>query len=1126
MTFTIMRRSLTLFAFGLLAAMTAAAQRNHGQWAARMTAQYTRQHAAAVEWAARHGKPVRFTDPAGRVFVLDHLDATGHPVYLVTLNQASAVTTNVVQLRPGGSAGINLFGKDMTVGVFDGGKVGVHQELDNRVLSREGDQLSEHATHVTGTLIASGINADARGMAPMGEALTYTFENDIAKMALVAGPDAHSLLVSNHSYGTSVGWQNEGNSWTWMGSPLISNDEDFRSGFYGPRTASIDSLAHRSPFYTIVWAAGNDRADTGSGGHPADCNGGTGFDCIIPEAVAKNVITVGAVEAVSNYAGPSSVAMSFFSSWGPTDDGRIKPDVTGDGVDVFSLSSAAADSYTTMSGTSMATPNVSGSLLLMQELYGRLHGGKRMWSSTLKALAIHTAKEAGTAPGPDYRFGWGLLDVAAGADFLLKENGKDFQLTEGTLTDGQVIQIPLTPAAGKRIKITLAWNDVPGTPVPPALDPVNLMLVNDLDIRLADDKGLVFQPWILDPGNPAQPATTGDNFRDNVEQIVVDLPSQRPHQLQLSHKGKLPLAGQPYSLLITYERATPAPTFYWVKDSGIWSDTAHWSLASGGASAHTLPGAQDQVIVDEHSFSNKNQTIALDKDVSITTLRWIYSDSSSMDFAGHQLTVDHDFTIATNSFHTASSGRVNIVNGGEANAQYASMANVSLQFSSGDSRLTGTWELDTLAVLAGTLDAKAVALNAAFVDFSSATSKSIALDRSALRLSKGMRVQSALTAITTAAATLESVGTSTVLNWGGVLWQGRVTATADTTEFSGLNTIQHLTTAAVVRLTSNHHIDTLLMDPGARLELAGQSNQFVGEASWQGTSVDSIRIIGLGAATIQFTGNHKYCFDYLSVVGVNAGGVGISNAGLHSLVQNGAGWLTIDCSEVMFPDFAVQYPCDHGRTLFTDRSEGPVTAWSWNFGDPASSDNTSQEQNPVHSFTRTGDFNVTLTVSNAVAEQQVTRVVTVRANTILDNRIQYNATSLFSSVAVPTYQWYVDGQLLNNTSRSLGYHGDIGSYLVVASDGTCNRPSDLLVITGLEALPEDFQLYPNPAGSSVQVEGTRGEGKIAVWDALGQMAGEFSASGPLDVSAYPPGIYVVEWVFQGKAHRKRLLVQH
>ena len=87
--------------------------------------------------------------------------------------------------------------------------------------------------------------------------------------------------------------------------------------------------------------------------------------------------------------------MSAYSSWGPTDDGRIKPDLVGTGDAILSSSANGDDAYSTLTGTSVSAPNVAGSLLLLQEFYARQTYGFTMRAATLKGLVLHTANEAG-----------------------------------------------------------------------------------------------------------------------------------------------------------------------------------------------------------------------------------------------------------------------------------------------------------------------------------------------------------------------------------------------------------------------------------------------------------------------------------------------------------------------------------------------------------------------------------------------------------------------------------------------------------------------------------------------------------------------------------------------------------
>ena len=207
-------------------------------------------------------------------------------------------------------------------------------------------------------------------------------------------------------------------------------------------------------------------AGTSTQPHPADRP--AGYDCLPLHSVAKNILTVGAVDDLPGgytpLAGPGQVSMAPFSSWGPTDDGRIKPDLVANGVLLLSTWIDEYSPYAVASGTSMASPNVTGSLLLLQEHFADLHGaGNFMRGATLKAIAIQTADEAGRADGPDYEFGWGLLNTRKAAELISDAYvGVDHQIIEGTLINGTTDSIPVNVSSGNSIiRATLVWMDPP-----------------------------------------------------------------------------------------------------------------------------------------------------------------------------------------------------------------------------------------------------------------------------------------------------------------------------------------------------------------------------------------------------------------------------------------------------------------------------------------------------------------------------------------------------------------------------------------------------------------------------------------------------------------------------------------
>ncbi len=497
----------------------------------------------------------------------------GVPEYYTTNNAAAAISTGTNHVQAGGRTHLNLEGEGMIIGEWDAGAVLLdHQELIGRVLQKDGaTSVHNHAVHVAGTMIATGVRPEAKGMAPRAFLWAHDWTNDSGEMAQAA---AEGLLISNHSYGSLAGWANGDWSGTqgmhWWGDISISEEEDWKFGFYDNRAAQWDQIAYLAPYYLIVKSAGNNRNDNHTGPHfvwdpeiedwiesndfRQPDGGPNGYDCLPTYSNAKNILTVGAVRTVTGgYSQPSDVLMSNFSSWGPTNDGRIKPDLVGDGVGLFSPNGNGIASYNNSSGTSMSGPNVAGSLLLIQELHEKLHD-EFMWSSSLRGLAIHTVDETGISEGPDYSFGWGLLNTERAAEFLL--NPMYNQMHQEVITSGDTLEYTIFGNGIDPVKTTLCWTDPAATPLQPSLNDPTLRLINDLDMRIiaisGQDSGMVYMPWILDPANPSAAATTGDNFRDNVEVITAGVLPQGEYIVRITHKGsQLEEGQQHFSLMIS-----------------------------------------------------------------------------------------------------------------------------------------------------------------------------------------------------------------------------------------------------------------------------------------------------------------------------------------------------------------------------------------------------------------------------------------------------------------------------------------------------------------------------------------------------------------------------------------------
>lgn len=450
---------------------------------------------------------------------------------------------------------------------------------DTRFTNMDGTgTIGDHSTHVSGLMISRGNQNNAIGMAFNAELQGRNATMHLTELSEIwtNNDNQDDIFTSNHSYGPNPGWRFEsyptgiyptydsngvfiGNSqvpagtWiTWGGDELISGTEDHTFGRYTDAlSGEIDSIVYAEDSLLPVWAAGNDRGDQfTTQSHFEFSNtlgediltaqvrtrdgGNDGFDTMPPDSVAKNILTIGSVEDVTGGFSPgTSVSISAFSSFGPTDDGRIKPDVCANGDLV---ESAAYDdpndpndnAYAIFSGTSQAAPSVAGSLGLVAELMRRYRGDAYQPSaSLLKGLMIHTADDILNA-GPDYKSGWGLLNATSAANLVRQSEethqGQNVRMV--TVANGSSVNIPVVATGGEPLKVTVVSTDPKGTATgAPLLDNDTKMLVNDFSLIVSDGIS-TYHPFSLDKDNPDALATTnGPNDKDNVEQVIVATPT-------------------------------------------------------------------------------------------------------------------------------------------------------------------------------------------------------------------------------------------------------------------------------------------------------------------------------------------------------------------------------------------------------------------------------------------------------------------------------------------------------------------------------------------------------------------------------------------------------------------------
>jgi hypothetical protein len=369
--------------------------------------------------------------PVGYLRTMADRDDVGYvhanfKMYPLLDHSANAIYANVMW-----SSGITGGPWDLTVADtgIDGSHPNLHEEWE-MVVHDNGqfdprydddpastDDFHGHGTHIAGIILSndSTYQGVAYGMRDMIDA---KFGYDTTD-TLGGGDWGDFMEVTDWAIQTA-------------GADILSlsfGGPGFTNGNSGPPRfidAVIDDLG-----VPIAVAAGNDGPGAGTVGIPAD---------------AFNILAVGSINDGNSDSRVGDI-LSGFSSRGPLDDGRIKPDVVAPGQNIISANQnwESANDFVTMSGTSMAAPHVAAALLLMMNYTD----DPTLFPAVYKALMINHAEGWG-ATSPNNATGWGYIDMDKTLTWM------DYHI-EGTVNDGLRYRF-YQGSASAGDKATLVWH--------------------------------------------------------------------------------------------------------------------------------------------------------------------------------------------------------------------------------------------------------------------------------------------------------------------------------------------------------------------------------------------------------------------------------------------------------------------------------------------------------------------------------------------------------------------------------------------------------------------------------------------------------------------------------------------
>ena len=401
----------------------------------------------------------------------------------------------------------DLDGSGQIVAVADSGLDEDHGDFGTRVVGNfdvigdgsTADKHSGHGTHVACTVLGDGTKGGYAGVAPDASLYFQAMEND--NTGNFQSPSLNYLLNTAYNSGARI----HTNSW---GSSAASNQGKYTSESedVDDRANNYDRVYNGVEGLTILFAAGNDGPNAGTVSSPS---------------TAKNSVTVGNHQA--RYNGAPDNLMSG-SSRGPTDDGRIKPDIIAPGGYVRSCRAQEAQDiagsswqstwYLEYTGTSMATPNAAGASALIREYLLEIAQRPSPQGALIKALLVLGAQDINTRDIPNNDEGWGRVNLK---ETLAPSQGRGIWVDDRSVlsnTGQSKSYVFNVTFANSQLKTVLAWSDARGSRFS------NNQLVNDLDLEVESPDGTIYLGNDFANGR----STTGGTKDDvnNLEVVLID----------------------------------------------------------------------------------------------------------------------------------------------------------------------------------------------------------------------------------------------------------------------------------------------------------------------------------------------------------------------------------------------------------------------------------------------------------------------------------------------------------------------------------------------------------------------------------------------------------------------------